>query len=104
MPKYSLAGLAEYDLRNILRYTMKTWGRVQTKRYSAGLKDCFQLLAHSPLVGRSCESIRPGLRRFEHGKHVVFYVVLADRVLIVRVLHQKMMPTESRFDPALPSE
>ena len=99
MPEYSLARLAESDLKSIVRYTMKTWGKAQTKRYSQGLRDCFLLLANNPALGRNCESIRRGLRRFEHGKHVVFYIAQPDEVLIVRVLHQQMVPVKSRFEP-----
>jgi len=95
---YSLARLAEADLKSIIRYTMKTWGRAQTVRYKQGLQDCFQLLAGNPLIGRRCDLIHPGLHRFEHGKHVVFYLCQLDEVLIVRVLHQQMIPAKPRFD------
>ena len=98
MSAYSVARLAEADLKSIVRYTMKTWGRAQAKRYRQELQDCFQLLADNPFIGRSCDSIHPGLRCFEHGKHVVFYISQAQEVLIVRVLHQQMIPTTSRFD------
>jgi len=77
---------------------MKTWGSAQTRRYSQGLKDTFQLLADNPSLGRTCDSIHRGLRRFEHGKHVVFYVCQADGVLIARVLHQQMVPTKAKFE------
>jgi len=39
-----------------------------------------------------------GLRRFEHGKHVVFYRIVAGGILIVRVLHQRMMPVKPLFE------
>ena len=97
MPAYSVARSAEADLKSIIRYTMKTWGSAQTRRYSQGLRNTFQLLADNPSLGRACDWFRPGLRRFEHGKHVVFYVCLADEVLIARVLHQQMIPTKTLF-------
>jgi toxin ParE1/3/4 len=49
-------------------------------------------------MGRACDSVSLGLRRFEHGKHVVFYRIVAGGILIVRVLHQRMLPAPSRFD------
>ena len=97
MPTYSLARLAESDLKSVIRYTVKTWGISQAKRYTLGLRECFQLLAENPTLGRRCDSIHKGLRRFEHGKHVVFYVDLPEGILIARVLHQKMVPTGDRF-------
>jgi plasmid stabilization system protein ParE len=39
-----------------------------------------------------------GLRRFEIGKHVVFYVLLSNGIKIVRVLHQQMIPAKSLLD------
>jgi len=98
VPAYSLARLAVEDLKSIIRYTMKTWGKAQTMRYRQGLQDCFGFLSEHPSLGRTCDSIHPGLRRFEHGKHVVFYLSELDNVLIVRVLHQQMVPAKSRFE------
>jgi toxin ParE1/3/4 len=98
VPAYRLARLAETDLKSIVRYTMKTWGRAQTIRYRQGLQDCFQLLADNPSISRNCDSIHPGLRRFKHGKHVVFYLSGPDELLIVRVLHQQMIPAKPHFE------
>ena len=39
-----------------------------------------------------------GLRRFEIGKDVVFYVLLSNGIKIVRVLHQQMIPAKSLLD------
>jgi toxin ParE1/3/4 len=96
---YSLARLAEADLKSIVRYTIKTWGRTQTVRYKQDLQECFQFLADNPSIGRRCDSIHPGLHRFERGKHVVFYMQESGEMLIVRVLHQQMLPAKSHFDP-----
>jgi len=98
VPAYRVARLADSDLRSIIRYTMKTWGRAQTVKYRQGLQDCFQLLADNPSIGRACDSIHHGSRRFEHGKHLVFYLPQEDEVLIVRVLHQQMIPAKPRFE------
>ena len=89
---------AEEDIDLIAAYTTSTWGWRQTNQYLAKLEDCFELLARNPSVGRSCDSIRPGLRRFEVGKHVVFYMQESGEMLIVRVLHQQMLPSKSHFE------
>lgn len=83
---------AERDIDRIAAYTTGTWGWLQTTQYLAKLEDGFDVLAQNPAIGRSCDSIRAGLRRFEIGRHVVFYVPEAGGVLVVRVLHQQMMP------------
>jgi toxin ParE1/3/4 len=56
------------------------------------LEDGFDLLAQNPSIGRPCDPIRPGLRRFEIGSHVVFYLSESEGVLVARVLHERMLP------------
>jgi toxin ParE1/3/4 len=74
---------AESDLMEIAQYT---------------LNRCCQQLADNPDLGRACDDIRPGLRRMEHGRHVVFYRQNADGVLISRILHQRMLPERHAID------
>ncbi len=89
---------AEEDIDLIAVYTTRTWGWRQTNIYLAKLEDGFNLLAQNPAIGRSCDSIRLGLHRFEIGKHVVFYIVESDSLLIVRILHQQMIPSKPHFE------
>jgi toxin ParE1/3/4 len=56
------------------------------------------MLAQSPGLGLECDRVSIGLRRFEHGKHVVFYRTLTDGIGIVRVLHKQMIPSKARFE------
>jgi len=83
---------AELDIDRIAAYTTSTWGWRQTDQYLAKLEDGFNLLAQNPMIGRPCDSLRAGLRRFEIGKHVVFYVLESDAILVARVLHESMLP------------
>jgi toxin ParE1/3/4 len=83
---------AEADLLGIASYTLRTWGKVQTVRYLNELEAFCQTLADNPALGRACDDIRPGLRRMEHGKHVVFYRRELTGILISRILHQSMLP------------
>ena len=92
MAQVRISGEAETDIDRIADYTTSTWGWRQTNQYLAKLEDGFDLLAQNPSIGRSCDSIRAGLRRFEIGRHVVFYLPESDGVLVVRVLHQQMLP------------
>ncbi len=50
------------------------------------------MLADNPALGRACGSIRPGLRRMEQGRHVVFYRQVKGGIVISRILHQNMLP------------
>ena len=46
----------------------------------------FDMLAESPLAGRSRDELRSNLRSFPVGNYIVFYVPLPDGVEIVRVM------------------
>ncbi len=92
MPRVRISAEAEEDIDRIAAYTTSTWGWRQTDRYLAKLEYGFDLLAKNPSIGRSCDSIRAGLQRFEIGRHVVFYIPEPGGVLVVRVLHQRMLP------------
>ena len=88
---------AEADVLAIGNYTLRTWGRDQAISYLDELEACCQKLAEHPELGRTCEDIRPGLQRFEQGRHVVFYRQEAGGVLVSRILHQRMLPQRHRL-------
>jgi toxin ParE1/3/4 len=83
---------AETDLLSISAYTLRTWSKAQTVRYLDELETCCQTLVANPALGRPCDDIRPGLHRHEHGRHVIFYRQELNGILIVRILHQGMLP------------
>ena len=89
---------AESDLIDIAGHTLRTWGEDQTIRYINDLEACCQKVADRPALGRLCEDIRPGLRRMEHGRHVVFYRQDAAGVLVSRILHERMVPRRHAMD------
>ena len=88
MPTYRKTRRADEDLKEIYRYTRRSWGRAQAVRYTRRLERRFRALADNPLSGVAREDLLPqGLRSFVHGCHVVFYQPQPYGVLIVRVLH-----------------
>jgi toxin ParE1/3/4 len=88
MPTYRKTRQTDEDLKEIYRYTRRTWGRAQAGRYIRGLEQRFRALADNPLLGMAREDLQPpGLRSFVHGSHVIFYQPQSYGVLIVRVLH-----------------
>jgi toxin ParE1/3/4 len=83
---------AEADLLSIGDYTLRARGKAQAARYLGELEVCFQRLSDNPALGRLCDEVRPGLRRLEHGKHVVFYRQERGGILISRILHPRTLP------------
>ena len=98
MPIVRISARADADIDSIAKYSAETWGHVQADIYLTELQAGFDFLAHNPLMGRACDSIQPGLRRYEVEKHVVFYRIVTGGIRIVRVLHQRMLPASSRFE------
>jgi toxin ParE1/3/4 len=98
MASFRFSRQAEADLSAIGSYTLRTWGEAQVARYIGELEICCQKLAENPGLGRSCDHVRPGLRRIEQGKHVVFYRQEAGGILVSRILHQSMLPEIQAID------
>jgi toxin ParE1/3/4 len=67
-------------------------------RYFDDLESCCRMLADNPRLGRVSDDVRPGLRRMEHGRHVVFYREVAGGILVSRILHQRMLPERQSMD------
>jgi toxin ParE1/3/4 len=98
VPAFRYSRRAEADLLDIGRDTLRTWGEEQTVRYIDDLEACCQMLAENLMLGRACDHIRPGLRRMERGRHVVFYRQDARGILVSRILHQRVLPERQSID------
>ena len=93
MAGFRVTKAAERDLVSIARHTLKRWGEEQTRDYLGQLDTRFRELAQRPDSGRRCDEVRNGYRRFQQGKHVIFYRIRETKIVdIVRVLHERMLP------------
>jgi toxin ParE1/3/4 len=90
MATFRLTSKAREDLKSIARYTQKTWGVEQRNKYLTQLDTRFALLADTPTLGRSCNALRAGCRKYHEGRHMIFYVLNPQGIKIVRVLHDSM--------------
>lgn len=87
---YRLSRRAATDLEIVAAYTIKQFGIEQARVYLNSLKSCLQRLANQPEMGRKAEQLAPGLRRFEHRAHIIFYTVDESELYVVRILHSRM--------------
>ncbi len=56
---------------------------------------CF--LAESPSIGKKCDHIKTGYRKFPQGSHIIFYREdTKSNIFIIRILH-KNMDVESKL-------
>lgn len=89
---------AEYDLDEVFDYTVRTWGIRQAEHSLTDLQEGVQRLATAPLIGQPYFRLRPGLRRLTCGKHSVFYTCDGEGILVIRILHNSMLPSSALFD------
>ena len=91
MTGHVLTAEAEADLRGIIRYTRKTWGDVQTRRYLGLLEQGMARLAAGEGGFKDMRDIHPGLRMAHCEHHYLFCLPRADApALIVAILSERM--------------
>ena len=56
----------------------------------AALRDAMKGLLAGTVVSRNREDLRPGLQMATSGRHCVFFEADQSRILVVRVLHDRM--------------
>lgn len=91
MSEIWISDQGEADLFDIYRYGIETFGIRQANLYRDRIDDSFRKLADFPHMGRSADSIRKGLRRHEHGSHVIFYREKGEGIVIVAVVHARSL-------------
>jgi toxin ParE1/3/4 len=98
MKKFVLTRKAKADLFAIAVFTEKNWGKEQRNIYIKQFDDAFHLLAESQQIGKPCDYIKNGYRKFPQGSHIIFYKNnTKEKIVIIRILH-KNMDVESKFD------
>jgi toxin ParE1/3/4 len=85
-----LTEIARADLKSIRRYSQRTWGSDRTIQYMAELRDTMRALVAGAVVSRNRDNLKPGLQMATTGRHSVFFEADRSRVLVVRVLHDRM--------------
>jgi len=99
MRAFDLTESALEDLKSIARFTQKRWGVRQRNSYLKEIDQVFRALARNPNLGKTCDQIREGYRKFPHASHVIYFKEHGeDLVLVVRILHGAM-DVDTAFDP-----
>jgi toxin ParE1/3/4 len=97
MPGFRVTEKAKADLLGIARFTESKWGVQQRNDYLKSFDMAFHRISERPQLGKACDEIVQGYRKFPQGSHLVFFRTGLDaQVEIIRVLHQSM-DVESRL-------
>lgn len=91
MTPFQLTNKAKSDLKDIALFTERRWGRKQRNVYIRQFDATFGRLAENPELGKTCDEIRTGYRKFPLASHVIFYQKTNSQpTLIIRILHKSM--------------
>lgn len=85
--RLTLTAEAERDLAAIVQYTAATWGEQQADRYAEQIRDALVHLVLFPSIGRTRDELSPGLRSHRIGRHVAYYRVIDDELIVRRFVH-----------------
>ena len=88
--KLKLSESSQQDLRHISQYTLRQWGKKQEHLYLNELYDRFEEILTDPTLGKQRNTLYPGAQSSNIGKHVIFYQLKEDTILVARILHQSM--------------
>ncbi|MCG8439771.1 MAG: type II toxin-antitoxin system RelE/ParE family toxin [Pseudomonadales bacterium] len=80
-------------MESVWLYSLREWGMERADRYIDDLTETLALLADRPKAGAQCENIRVGYRKYPVIRHVVYYRETAYGIEVVRVLHDRMLPS-----------
>jgi len=83
---------AAADVQEIWGYTADRWGKAQAEIYLGLIESAVEAISSDPKLGRPCNEIRRGYRKYLVGSHILYYRLKGSTVFVVRVLHQRMDP------------
>jgi len=88
--EFVLTGPAKRDLQGLLSFTRQKWGYAQYLKYRQKVDKAIQTLIKNPEIGR---------KHYNHlvytaDKHHIYYRIQDSTIFIMRILHQRMNPTE----------
>ena len=85
---------AEEDLVEVGLYTWREWSEVQYVKYLALLRaTCEDIIPRKHHLARSVPK-RPELLRWRCERHVIYFRKVPDGFEIVRILHDRMLPSK----------
>ena len=88
--RLELTEIARADLKSIRRYSIRTWGQDRTSQYMTAIRDTLKRVVRGTVPTRNRDDLRSGLQMVPSGRYRIFFEADESRVLVVRVLHDRM--------------
>jgi toxin ParE1/3/4 len=81
-----LTSLARKDFRDLISYTLQTWGKEQSYEYSRKIDTALNAICENPEIGRK----KHGRMMYGAGRHHMYYIVKQHEIWVIRILHERM--------------
>ena len=81
--------LAQNDYLELLKQSVRRWGREQAAQYKESLDAAMNRLLEYPDLGRSAPELFDGGHRLPARRHVIYYTFSEDAVIIHRILYER---------------
>ncbi len=78
------------DRKDIVAYTVTTWGKEQARRYNQKIRGALAAIRINPNIGRPHRDLPPVYLVYHAERHYIIYSVEGIRIEIVRILHDQM--------------
>ena len=92
MGEYRLTKDAGRDLTEIRGFTLREWGKEQSRQYIVELRKTLTLLSDNPLIGSRRSDIGEGIYSFPSASHVIYYLLEKNHLIVIGILHGSMVP------------
>lgn len=81
---------ADKDLDSILDFTYDNWGEAKAASYNLDIRAAVEMLCRYPEAGHTHPSLKPGIRLWGVGSHLIAYRVRGGTLIVLRLLHHRM--------------
>ena len=89
---YIVTTPARTDFYDIYQYTADNWGFAQADKYQDLIETHAETIAENPFIGQMRESLGLGVRSWPAERHIIYYRVDSDAIVILRILHERQDP------------
>ncbi|MGB4847908.1 MAG: type II toxin-antitoxin system RelE/ParE family toxin [Saprospiraceae bacterium] len=88
--RYEVSKLALSDLDVIWEYTADQWSKQQANKYYKQIFEVINDICSSPEIGKIINDVKEGHKMKNVKSHLIVYKIVNNRILIDRILHQRM--------------
>lgn len=87
---FNITPRTKEDLRQIWRYSKKTWGKRQADQYVTAIYNRFEWLLDNQILWKYRPEIKEGYYSYQQENHIIFFTQNTNSINIIGIPHQRM--------------